>query len=65
MTLERSLVFRLPLATGADVRAAQLALIRQGALRGEADGVYGPATRDAVLASSAARAFWPMGWSVP
>ncbi|MBX9749589.1 MAG: peptidoglycan-binding protein [Roseococcus sp.] len=49
MILERSLTFRLPLMTGADIRAAQLALIRHGALRGEADGVYGPATRDAVL----------------
>lgn len=48
MILERSIAFRLPLATGEDVRAAQLALIRQGALRAEADGVYGPATRDAV-----------------
>jgi hypothetical protein len=48
MMLNRSLAFRLPLMTGADVRAAQLALIRQGALRGEADGVFGPATRDAV-----------------
>jgi hypothetical protein len=49
MILERSIAFRLPLATGEDVRAAQFALIRQGALRAEADGVYGPATRDAVL----------------
>lgn len=48
MMHHRSLAFRLPLMTGAEVRAAQLALIRLGALRGEADGVYGPATRDAV-----------------
>jgi hypothetical protein len=49
MMPNRSLAFRLPMMTGADVRAAQLALLRHGALRGEADGVYGPATRDAVL----------------
>ena len=49
MTLERNLSFRLPLAHGQDVRAAQLALRRAGALRAEPDGVYGPATRDAVL----------------
>ncbi|WP_431304926.1 peptidoglycan-binding protein [Sediminicoccus sp. BL-A-41-H5] len=50
MILARPLAFRLPLATGPEIRAAQLALIRQGALRGEADGVFGPVTRDAVLA---------------
>jgi hypothetical protein len=48
MTLARPLAFRLPLTTGPDVRNAQLALIRAGALRGEPDGVYGPVTRDAV-----------------
>lgn len=46
--MNRHLAFRLPLTTGADVRAAQLALIRAGALRAEADGVFGPRTRDAV-----------------
>ncbi|WPB84552.1 peptidoglycan-binding domain-containing protein [Sediminicoccus rosea] len=49
MILARPLAFRLPLMTGPEVRGAQLALIRAGALCGEADGVYGPATRDAVL----------------
>jgi peptidoglycan hydrolase-like protein with peptidoglycan-binding domain len=50
MILERPLAFRLPLAQGADVRAAQLALIRAGLLRGDADGVFGPLTREAVTA---------------
>lgn len=50
MMLERNLDFRLPLIRGEDVRTAQLALIRAGALRGDADGVFGPATRDAVAA---------------
>lgn len=49
MMLERNLDFRLPLIQGEDVRTAQLALVRAGALRGDADGVYGPATRDAVV----------------
>ena len=48
MMLERNLDFRLPLTRGEDVRTAQLALIRAGSLRGEADGVFGPLTRDAV-----------------
>lgn len=46
--LDRALEFRLPLLTGGDVRAAQQALLRAGLLAGEADGVYGPRTRDAV-----------------
>lgn len=50
MILERSLEFRLPLAQGEDVRVAQLALARAGLLRGEPDGVFGPLTREAVLA---------------
>ncbi|UPY36590.1 peptidoglycan-binding protein [Sediminicoccus sp. KRV36] len=50
MILDRPLAFRLPLATGEDVRMAQLALIRAGALRADPDGVFGPMTRDAVLA---------------
>lgn len=49
MTLVRPLAFRLPLMSGPEIRTAQLALIRLGALRGEADGVFGPMTRDAVL----------------
>ncbi len=48
MALDRPLSFTLPLQRGADVRAAQLALIRAGVLAGEADGVFGPATRAAV-----------------
>ncbi|WP_305799099.1 peptidoglycan-binding protein [Roseococcus sp. SDR] len=48
MTPARPLAFRLPLMNGPEIRTAQLALIRQGALRGEADGVFGPMTRDAV-----------------
>lgn len=50
MMFERRLDFRLPLLRGEDVRAAQLALIRAGMLRGDADGVFGPATRDSVAA---------------
>jgi hypothetical protein len=50
MMLERNLDFRLPLIRGEDVRTAQLALIRAGSMRGDADGVFGPATRDAVAA---------------
>lgn len=50
MMLERNLEFRLPLVRGEDVRIAQLALVRAGSLRGDADGVFGPATRDAVAA---------------
>ncbi|HZH45309.1 MAG TPA: peptidoglycan-binding protein [Roseococcus sp.] len=50
MILERPLAFLLPLARGEDVRLAQLALARAGLLRGEADGVFGPLTREAVLA---------------
>lgn len=50
MMLERNLDFRFPLVRGEDVRTVQLALIRAGSLRGDADGVFGPATRDAVLA---------------
>jgi Putative peptidoglycan binding domain/Transglycosylase SLT domain len=48
--LDRDLSFRFPLLSGQDVRAVQQALIRAGALRAEADGVFGPLTRDAVLA---------------
>jgi hypothetical protein len=50
MMLERNLDFRLPLIRGEDVRTTQLALIRAGSMRGDADGVFGPATRDAVAA---------------
>lgn len=55
MMLDRSLSFRFPLITGADVRAAQQALIRAGLLTGEADGIYGPQTRDAVAALQRSR----------
>ncbi len=36
---------------GADVRQLQLRLIQRGLLRGGADGVFGPATRKAVIAA--------------
>lgn len=45
----RALSFRFPLLTGADVRAAQQALRRAGATLA-ADGVFGPATAEAILA---------------
>ncbi|WP_176256658.1 peptidoglycan-binding protein [Derxia lacustris] len=48
MNLDSDLRFSLPLMRGEQVRAAQQALIRRGLLRCGADGVYGPATRDAV-----------------
>jgi hypothetical protein len=48
MVLDRDLSFRFPLLSGEDVRAVQQALIRAGAMRAEADGVFGPLTRDAV-----------------
>ena len=50
MMLDRALSFRLPMLRGADVRQAQQALRRAGLLALEPDGVFGPATRDAVLA---------------
>ncbi len=50
MMLDRALDFRFPLTSGADVRAAQQALARAGLLSGDADGVFGPRTRDAVAA---------------
>ncbi len=50
MMPERTLEFRFPLVSGADVRAAQQALARAGVLAGDADGVFGPRTRAAVLA---------------
>ena len=65
MSLDRPLAFRLPLATGEDVRAAQLALIRAGMLRAEPDGVYGPATRDAVAAFQRREGLAPDGESGP
>ena len=48
--LDRTLSFRFPLLTGADVRLAQQALRRGSPAMLVADGVFGPATRDAVLA---------------
>ena len=50
MVLDRDLSFRFPLLSGEDVRAVQQTLIRAGAMRSEADGVFGPLTRDAVAA---------------
>ncbi len=50
MILDRDLPFRFPLLSGEDVRAVQQALVRAGVLRAEADGVFGPLTRDAVAA---------------
>lgn len=52
--LDRLLSFRFPLLTGADVRAAQQALRRAGGVL-DADGVFGPETRDAALAFQRAR----------
>lgn len=49
MALARELSFRLPLQRGDDVRAVQQALIRAGMMSGTADGVFGPATHQAVL----------------
>ncbi len=49
MPLERLLSFTFPLQRGADVRAAQQALRRAGHSPGDADGVFGPDTREAVL----------------
>lgn len=48
--LSRELAWRFPLMRGEDVRAVQRALIRDGALTGAADGIFGPATHDAVVA---------------
>ena len=47
--LSRELAWRFPLLRGEDVRAVQRALIRDGALSGTADGIFGPATHDAVV----------------
>jgi len=46
--LERRLSFRLPLLSGADIRLAQQALRRAGMGNLATDGIFGPATRDAV-----------------
>ncbi len=48
--LDRLLSFRLPMLRGPDVRALQQALRRAGHGAVQPDGVFGPATRDAVLA---------------
>jgi hypothetical protein len=49
-TLARELAWRFPLMRGDDVREVQRALIRDGSLTGSADGIFGPATHDAVVA---------------
>ncbi|GEM_PF-313143 len=49
MSQDRDLRFSLPLMTGDDVRKVQLALVQAGSLDpGGADGIFGPATADAV-----------------
>ena len=50
MRLDRDLSFRFPLLRGEDVRNVQQALIRAGLLPADADGIFGPATREAVIA---------------
>lgn len=51
MALDRELAFRLPMLTGDDVRRVQQALARAGVLSASgADGIFGPGTRDAVIA---------------
>jgi len=46
--LLQPLTFTLPLMRGEVVRRAQLALLRAGVSPGEPDGIYGPATAEAV-----------------
>jgi peptidoglycan hydrolase-like protein with peptidoglycan-binding domain len=51
MALDRELAFRLPMMTGDDVRRVQQALVRAGVLTASgADGIFGPGTREAVVA---------------
>ncbi|MCX7932278.1 MAG: peptidoglycan-binding protein [Rhodovarius sp.] len=61
MPLERPLLFRLPLLRGPDVRALQQALRRAGYAPGEADGIFGPRTRDALIAFQRSRGLAPDG----
>ncbi len=49
-TLGRELSWKFPLMRGDDVREVQRALIRDGSLTGSADGIFGPATHDGVVA---------------
>ncbi|WP_158639122.1 transglycosylase SLT domain-containing protein [Elioraea rosea] len=49
-TLARELSWKFPLMRGDDVREVQRALIRDGSLIGSADGIFGPATHDGVVA---------------
>lgn len=50
VALERELSFRFPLMRGDDVRSVQQALIRAKVMSAVADGIFGPVTRDAVIA---------------
>ncbi len=47
---DRPLRFAFPLQQGEDVRALQQALHRAGCFGTDADGIFGPATRDALVA---------------
>lgn len=49
MELTGDLSFRFPLQRGLEVRAVQQALARARLLQAPADGIFGPATRNAVL----------------
>ncbi|WP_200384010.1 peptidoglycan-binding protein [Rhodocyclus tenuis] len=49
MELSGDLSFRFPLQRGLEVRAVQQALARARLLQAPADGIFGPATRNAVL----------------
>jgi len=61
MELTGDLSFRFPLQRGLEVRAVQQALARASLLQAPADGIYGPATRDAVLNFQQAHQLVPDG----